>query len=208
MGAASSGNSRPVEPLPSRALGLVAAGYSAEAAGLMALLTINNASSIPQLALAATILLIAAGLLLPTAGMLVIGIRFDKTRASARNGFLLQAFGLVALLLGVILAEGLNSLSGFIAGTSILVVSAASGLLGSIMLRRNYVGIGLPGPTATNYLVLAMVLLFSGVGLIMASNIAFFYLISGAANGVNTDIGAMISAYGCVVAAYSFFEFR
>jgi hypothetical protein len=125
-----------------------------------------------------------------------------------RNSFLLQGLGLVILLLGVLLAVILNSLSGFLIGTVFLATSATSGLLGSILLRKNYASLGLPEPNMAGYLMLGTALLFSGVGVIMASNIAFFYIISGAANSVYTDVGATISACGCVAATYSFFEFR
>ena len=208
MNSASSTNPSPVVLLPHGALGVITSGYSVEAVGLIALLTINGTSSVPLMALVATIILIVAGFLLPTAGLLALRRGLDRTHAAVRRNFLLQGAGLVVLLLGVVVAVGINSLSGFIAGTALLAVSAALALLGSIMLRSECTEIGLPGPAATNYLVLAMVLLFSGVGLIMAANIAFFYVISGAANGVDTDIGATISAYGCVVAAYSFLGFR
>jgi hypothetical protein len=207
-GTASLRGYRPAVPLSSRSLSIIAAGYTVEAAGLLALLTINGMSSVPSLALAATIFLIVAGFLLPTAGMLALRRRFDRTPAAVRNGFLLQGLGLIILLLGVLLAVILNSLTGFLIGTVFLATSAASGLLGSILLRKNYASLGLPGPNMASVLMLGTALLFSGVGVIMASNIAFFYILSGAANSIYTDVGATISACGCVAATYSFFEFR
>ncbi len=191
-----------------RGLSCIVAGYSVEAVGLTALLTINGQPSVPQVALAATVALIAAGFLLPTAGMLVLRSRCDKADAAVRRSLLLQGSGLVVLFLGVVLAVGLNSLPGFQIGAVFLFASAASALLGAISLRNNHDGIGLPGRRGASLLVLGLALLFSGVGLIIASNIAFYYIISGVANAVYTDVGVTLSACGCVVAAYSFFEFR
>jgi len=193
--------------VPSRsALVVVTSGYAVEAIGLIALLTINGMSSVPPLALIATIILIVAGFLLPTGGFLALRTGFDRTHPSVRSSLLLQGSGLVVLLLGVVVAVGLNSLSGFMIGTVFLVPSAASALMGAILLLKNYASIGWLNPREAIYLVLGTALIFSGVGVIMASNIVFFYLISGIANEIYTDAGATISAIGCVVAAYSFFE--
>lgn len=208
MDSAPLGGAEPRGWRSSKAFTVVAAGYAVEAMGLMAFLTINSASSVPPLAIAATIVMIAAGFLLPAAAMVALSRIPDVTLFSARNSFLLQGSGPVALLLGVVLAEGLNSLIGFQICMVLLATSAASGMLGAISLRKNQGNIDSLGQRMGSYLVLGTTLLFSGVGVIMASNTAFYFLISGSANAIYTDMGAMISACGCAAAAYSFYGFH
>jgi hypothetical protein len=189
-----------------RGFSVVAVGYGVEAAGLVAFLTING-SSVSELASIVTVALIAIGLLLTPAALLLLRRGFDKTQAKARNGLALQGFGLVVLLLGVVLGVGLSSLFGYTIGAVLLVASATSALLGVILLRKGYASKG-ANPSAVDYLVVGTALVFSGVGLIMASNIAFYYMISQVANTVYVDAGAAVSACGCVVAAFSFFTLR
>jgi hypothetical protein len=189
-----------------RAFGVVAAGYGVEATGLIAFLTING-SSVPQLASIATVALIAIGLLLTPAALLLLRKGLDRTQAKARSGLALQGFGLVILLMGVVLGVGFSSLFGYAVGAVLLAASAAMGLLGAILLRKSYASNGAKS-SAVDYMVLATALVFSGVGLIMASNIAFYYVISQVANTVYVDAGAAVSACGCVVAAFSFFTLR
>jgi hypothetical protein len=146
VNSASTTNPRHVVLPPRGALGVVTSGYAVEAMGLIALLTINGASLVPPPALIATIILIVAGFLLPTAGLLALRRGFDRTHPAVRNSFLLQGSGLVVLLLGVVVAVGLNSLSGFMIGTVFLVPSAASALMGAILLLKNYASIGWLNP--------------------------------------------------------------
>jgi hypothetical protein len=190
----------------SRTSRLVAAGYSVEAVGLVAFLTINGLS-VPPLASIATVALIAIGLLLTPAALVLLRRGFDRTLARARRGLALQGLGLVILFLGVVLGVGLSSLSGYTVGAVLLVVSAASALLGVVLLRNSYASVGSKSD-AVDYLVIGTALVFSGVGIIMASNIAFYYAISQVANTAYVDAGAAISACGCVVAAFSFFTLR
>jgi hypothetical protein len=55
-------------------------------------------------------------------------------------------------------------------------------------------------------MVLGMCLIFVGVGLIVGSNIAFYYVLSQVGTVVYADLGATVAACGCVLAAYSFFS--
>jgi hypothetical protein len=175
--------------------------------GLVAFLTING-MSVPGVATVATVIMIAVGLLLPSAGMVVLRRGLDRVQGAARNGFLLQGVGLVTLFVGVVLAVGLSSLLGYFVGAVLLIASASSSLLGAMLLRGGRAGIGVPGSRISDYFLLGTLLIFSGVGLIMASNIAFYYAISQVANTAYVDLGAAISACGCVVAGYSFAEVR
>jgi len=189
---------------PSKTLPIIAAGYVIAAAGLVAFLTLNGIS-VPAPATALTILLIALGLLLPPAGMFAFRRILDRNKTAARNGLLLEGSGLIVLLLGVVLAVSLSSLTGYLVGAIFIAGSAASALLGAVMLRRKHSDIGLGGPREMNYLVLGTALIFSGGAIIMTSNIAFFYFISQVQNTVYVDIGATVIACGCVLGAYSFF---
>jgi hypothetical protein len=205
MEAASSASPEPAVKVSSRALGMVVAGYAVAAGALVAFITINGASAVPPLASGVTVVLILVGLLLPPAGMLMLRRGFDKTRSSARNGLILQGFGLVILLSGIILAVTSSSLTGFFVAAVLLFVSGGSVLAGTSLFRKGHASIRVSRPRGVDYLPLGMVLLLSGMGLIVASNIAYEYVLSQAGNTVYADIGATISACGCVVAAYSFF---
>ena len=190
---------------PSKALSLIATGYVIAAAGLVAFLTVNGVS-VPAAATAVTVLLIVLGLLLPPAGMFAFRRALDRSKTTARNGLLLEGSGLRALLLGVILAVGLSSLTGYLVGAVFIAGSAASALLGAVLLRRKHSDIGLVGPRELNYLVLGTALIFSGGAIIMTSNIAFFYFISQVQNTIFVDIGATVIAWGCVLGAYTFYS--
>jgi hypothetical protein len=205
MEAASSATPEPAVKISSRAVGIVVAGYAVAAGALVAFITINGASAVSPLASGATAVLLSVGLLLPTAGMLMLRRGFGKTRSLARNGLILQGFGLVILLLGIILAVTSSSLSGFFAATFLLLVSGGSVLAGTSLFRKHYASIRVSRLRGVDYLLLGMVLLLSGMGLIVASNIAYEYFLSQAGNTVYADTGATVSACGCVVAAYSFF---
>jgi hypothetical protein len=194
---------KPLSRHPQTAKVAVAAGYAAETLGLIGFLTFNGFTTL-QLISDITIVLIAAGLLLPSAGMLVLRSRFARNLAAVRNSFLLQGLGMAVLFLGVLLAFGFSSLTGYVIGVTLLVASTALSLFGVFLLRRNHAGVDFWRPREVNYLTLGTVLLLSGVGVIMASNIAFYYVLSEVSNTIYVDLGATISAIGCVVGAYSF----
>jgi hypothetical protein len=190
----------------SKVWSLIVLGYSIEFVALVAFLTINGASGIPTAATIATVILIVAGLLLPASGMLLLRRSIDPAKKAARNGLALQGFGLIGLLIGVVIAYTASALTGFFVSLLFIIMSGASALAGVIFMRRHYVSIGVSNVRNIRWLVLGTVLIFSGVGLIAGSNIAFeYYVLSQVENTVFVDIGATVTAWGCVLAAYSFF---
>jgi len=189
----------------SKVWGLVVAGYSTAVAGLIAFLTINGASGTPTSAVIGTAGLLTMGLLLPAAGMLLLRRSVNSNRGAAKLGFTTLGFGLIGLYLGVVLVYFESSLSGLLVSAFLLVASSALAMVGAIFLRRLYISTGGSKTKGVGYLILGTALLFSGVGLIVGSKIAFFYLIPQLESIVYMDVGATVSAYGCVLAAYSFF---
>jgi len=192
---------------PSKASNLVVAGYSTVAVGLVAFLTINGASGIPSAATIGTAVLLVIGFLLPVAGMLGLRRSLDTSKRAVRNGFALQAIGLLGLLIGVVLVVAVSTLTGYLLSAAFVATAGVLAVAGTVLLRRYYSTI------ATNargivYLIFGTVLIFLGAGLIVGSNIAYEYLISQVQNTIYVDIGATISACGCVLAAYSFFSIR
>jgi hypothetical protein len=188
---------------PPMAMVVVAAGYAVETLGLIGFLTFNGFATL-QLISDVTIVLVAAGFLLPSAGMLALRNHYIGTQAAVRSSFLLQGMGLLILFLGVLLAFGFSSLSGYFIGAIFLLASTTLSLSGVFLLRRNHFGLEFWGPREVTCLTLGTVLLFAGVGVIMGSNIAFYYILSEVTNTIYVDVGATISAIGCVLAAYSF----
>jgi len=184
---------------------MVVAGYSMVAAGLVAFLTINGASNTPALATTGTAGLIAIGLLLPAAGMLQMRRGLGRVRSTARYGFAMQAFGLFGLLIGVVLIQVAPTLSGYLAGALFVVASGVMAAAGAVLVQGRNIKHISSGARYSACLILGTVMIFSGVGVIMGSNIAFEYLISSVENTIYVDVGATISACGCVLAAYSFF---
>ncbi len=186
------------------AWGLLVAGYSIETVALVAFLTINGASGIPGAATIVTAVLVVIGFVLPTAGMLQLRRRIGQTERAARYGFALQAFGLIGLLVGVVLAVGVTVLSGYILSMVIVAASGVSAISGAFLLRGHY-GAPMPKTTSVLYLILGTALLFAGVGIILGSDIGFEYWFSQVQNTVYVDMGATVSACGCILSAYSFF---
>jgi uncharacterized membrane protein YidH (DUF202 family) len=183
----------------------VVVGYSVAAIGLVVLLTTNGASGISTAITIATAFLIAIGLLLPTAGMLRLRRVVDARRKAARRGFALQSLGLVGLLLGVIPMAVSASLPVLFARAVLILISATAALAGGLLRRRHSADIGGSNRRGIEYLILGTALIFAGVGVILWSNVAFYFLLSDLGNTVFTDVGAAISACGCVIAAYAFF---
>jgi uncharacterized membrane protein YidH (DUF202 family) len=183
---------------------LVVAGFATEVVALVGFLTINGASGIPTAATVGTSGLVAVGLLLPAAGMLQLRKGFDPTQRAVRKGLTLQGFGLIGLFFGVVLTGVISSLASYLVSAAFVAASSALGLAGAVLLRRHYINTGAPNAKTVKYLILGMALVFSGVGMIVGSNIAFQYLISQVENTVYVDIGATVSACGFVLAALSF----
>jgi hypothetical protein len=205
MGAVSSTNSPHDGKTSSKAWGLVVAGYSTATGALVAFLTINGASGIPTATTIFTAVLVVIGLLLPAAGMLLLRRGISTIKSAARYGFAMQAFGLLGLLFGVVLVVSVSSLSGFLLSAVFVVTAGVLAIAGAVLLRGQYISAEVSNTRGAAYLIFGTVLIFSGVGLIVGSNIAFEYWISQVENTVYVDIGATISACGCVLSAYSFF---
>jgi uncharacterized membrane protein HdeD (DUF308 family) len=190
---------------PSRAWRLVVAGYSTAAAGLVAFLTINGGSGTPLAATISAAVLIIVGLFLPAAGILQLRRSLGRTENAARHGYAMQSFGLLGLLFGVVFVVEVASLSGFFISAGFVVASGVSAIAGAALLRRHHAGAPEANTRGVTYLILGTVAIFSGVGLIVGSNIAFEYLLSQVEETIYVDIGATLSACGCVLSAYSFF---
>jgi hypothetical protein len=201
----SSRNSPPDVKTASKAWGLIVGGYSTAAVGLVAFLTINGASGIPTVATIGTAILVVIGLLLPAAGMLLLRRGLDAIKSAARYGFAMQALGLLGLLFGVVLVVAASSLSGYSISAVFVVTAGALAMAGAVLLRGQYMFASSSNARGVAYLIFGTALIFSGVGLIVGSNIAFEYLISQVENTIYVDIGATVSACGCILAAYSFF---
>lgn len=172
----------------------------------MAFLTINGASGIPTAATIGTAVLVVIGLLLPAAGMLLLRRGLGAIKSAARYGFAMQALGLLGLLFGVVLVVAASSLSGYFVSAVFVVTTGVLAIAGAVLLRGHYMFASSSNTSrAVAYLIFGTALIFSGVGLIVGSNIAFEYLISQVENTIYVDIGATVSACGCILAAYSFF---
>lgn len=184
---------------------LVVGGYSTAAVGLVLFLTINGASGIPTIAIICTAMLIAIGLLFPAAGIFQLRRSLGPIKSSARYGYALQAFGLLALLFGVVLVVVVSSLSGFLLSAVFVVAAGVLAISGAVLLRAYFISADASNARSAACLIFATALIFSGVGLIVASNIEYVYLISQIENTVYIDIGATVSACGCIIAAYSFY---
>ena len=201
------GGEPPVESLnlvkASRAWGIVIIGYATAAAGLLAFLTINGASGVPTTEIAGTAILLTVGLLLPAAGMLLLGRGFDQTSRTPRRGFSALGIGMIGLFFGVLLVYE-SSLLGCLVSALVIIASAALAVGGARVMRNLYRS-HKPIVNGFTYLIIGIALTFSGAGLIAGSKIASYYLISQLQSTVYMDVGATVSAYGLVLAAYSFF---
>ncbi len=189
-----------------KAWSLVVAGYSVGAVALVTFLTINGVSN-PTSVVIGTAGLVIVGLMLPAAGILQIARHTSPTQNLTRYGLVMQGLGLIGLLFAVVLVYFAFSLSGYIASAVLTMTSGALALGGAGLTVRHQSKIGAPRGVL-GYLVIGTAPLFWGVGLIAVSNIAYSYVISQLEKTVYIDLGATISALGCVLAAYSWFILR
>ncbi len=187
---------------------MIVVGYALAAAGLVGVLTINGASDVPALVQAGVAALIIIGLLLPITGILKLRGEIDKAQVQVRNGLFMYGLALAILLLGVAFTVVLSSLSGSLAGIAFLAISCILALAGILTLRKKYSSFSTSEHKKIDYLLLGTILILAGVGLIIVSDIASYYTISQLENIVYVDIGATISAYGCVISAYSLLKFH
>jgi len=185
-----------------RTFRMLIAGYSLGAVGLVGLIMTNGVAGIPVVVNVSVDVLVAIGLLLIATEMLLL--RTSLIQSWTGNGFAMQGIGLFGLFIGaalVIIAP--SSLTACVMSIIIIVISGVITLAGVDFL----------GPyffiASTRYLIyflfIGTVLIFLGAGLIAASNIAYEFVISQMENTIFVDIGATISAYGCILAAYSYF---
>jgi len=177
---------------------LTVVGYSTACLGLVAFLTINGSAGLSSAAGMVTAILIVAGLVIPAFGMLQKARVVNPVQRGARRGLDMQAAGLVGLLVGVILIVFISSFSGYVAGAGLVAVSGVFAFAG-VSFFRKYAG-------RITILALGTILIFLGVELIAISNVAAAdYLVSQLENTILADVGATVTAYGCVVSAYTFF---
>jgi hypothetical protein len=189
-----------------RAWRLMVEGYATATLGLIAFLTINGVSGIPAVAEIGTAALIVIGLLLPAAGTLRLRGARDANRRAARDGLGLLALGLVGLLLSLLPIQVSSSLSvAYVVSAVLMVASSASALTGTLLIRSHSSDIGPSSRRAADDLIIGTGLIFAGVALILGSNVAMYFVLSSVGNTVYCDVGATISACGCVIAAYACF---
>ncbi len=189
----------------SKAWRAVVTGYSTAAVALVAFLTINGVSGISTAATIGTGILVAIGLLLPIAGMLQLRRSLDSKRSAGRYGFAMQAFGLLGLLFAVVLVVVFSSLTGYLLSALFVTTAGVSAIAGAVLLRGHFVSAFASNIRVASCLIFGTALIFSGMELIVGSNIAFEYFLSQMQNTIYVDIGAAVSACGCVLTAYSFF---
>ncbi len=205
MDAKPSTNSPSKTKASSKTWSLVVAGYSTAAVALVAFLTINGASGIPTAAIIGTVSLAAIGFMLSIAGMLRLRRGLGPIKSTARYGFAMQASGLVGLMFGVVLVVAISSLFSYLLSALFVAAAGMSAIAGAVLLRKYFNGAIASNHRIFVWLIFGTVLIFSGVGFIVGSNIAYEYWISQVANTIYVDIGATVSACGFVLAAYSFF---
>jgi hypothetical protein len=185
---------------------LASAGYATATLGLVAYLTINGVSGIPSAAGIGTAGLLVIGLLVAAAGMLRLRTTVNQNLRSARYGLVMQVLGLVGLLFGVAPLQASPSLSAlYVVSAVFIVASGASALAGAFLIRSHHADIGPLNRRDAEFLILGTILIFSGMALILLSNVASYFFLSDVGNTVYTDVGATVAACGSVIAAYSFF---
>jgi hypothetical protein len=205
MGSPSVPEMQGIHSLSRRLLALAGIGYSVAALALVTFLTINGQPNVSQSASIATILLIAIGFLTPAIGLILLtrGPRVLKTRA--KSGLLLQGIGLISLFFGIVIAVVTVSFTGFLVAAVVLTFSSSTGLLGATFFKRYYRSASPLSSKVIDFNLLGLTLLFLGVALILGSQIVYsLYYFSPVWNIVYQDIGASVSACGCVLLAYGF----
>lgn len=183
---------------------LMVVGYTAATVGLLADLTTSGASETPAAVSIGTTALIGIGILLATAGMMQLRGAVARNRRSARRGLAMQSLGLIGLLLGA-LALQIPAIPALLVSAGVVGIAGTLATVGGFRLRNHHSDIGAPSRSDAGYLALGTALLFIGVGVILASEIGFYFVLSDVTSAVITDAGLGVSACGCVLAAYSSF---
>lgn len=195
---------------------LLVMGYALATVGLLADLPTIGASGTPAIVSIGVAVLIGIGILLASAGMLQLRRAVDRDRQGARRGLAMQALGLIVLLLGVLalqisssIADGdqqPNVVEAVLFVSVVFVVSAGALVIaGGLLLSNHHSDISTRSRIDVGYLLLGTVLIFIGVGVILGAKIGYFFVLPDVESTVVEDVGAAVSACGCVVAAYSSF---
>jgi uncharacterized membrane protein YidH (DUF202 family) len=186
----------------------VTAGFAAATVGLLIDLTTIGASETPAAVRIGSAGLIAIGILLASAGMLQLRRAVDRTRRGARRGLAMQSLGLIGLLLAALALQISSSIQVLFVSAAFVVLAGSLAIVGGLQLGNHYADIGTTSRTDAGYLVLGTALMFLGVGVIIGSEIAYYFVLSDVVSTVVSDAGVAVSACGCVVAAYASFVMR
>ena len=191
-----------------RAWYMVGGGYAAATLGLLLDLPTIGSSGTSAVVTIGIGLLIAIGILLAAAGMLQLRRAVARGQVDARRGLGMQGLGLVLLLVGV-LGLQISPALPVLLGVGIFVFAAlALVMVGGWKVRRHYSILGVRKAKDVSYLVVGTALVFIGVFVILGSKIGYYFLFPDVTSTVVNDVGAAISASGCVVATYSSFLLR
>jgi len=186
----------------------VTAGFAAATVGLLIDLTTIGASETPAAVSIGSAGLIVIGLLLASAGMLQLRRAVDRTRRAARRGLAMQSLGLIGLLLAALALQISSSIPVLFVSAALVVIAGSLAIVGGLQLGNHYSDIGAPSRTDAGYLVLGTALIFLGAGVIIGSEIGYYFVLSDVLSTVVDDAGVAVSACGCVVAAYASFVMR
>jgi len=178
--------------MKARTWNVTVAGYSAALVGLLAELPTIGASGTPALATIGIAVLIAIGVLLAAVGTLQVRRSIDRNRIRERSGLALHAAGLLTLLITVITLQVSSTPPASLLAASFALGAGGLAITGAVRIRGD-----------VPFLPLATLLIFGGLGLIVASQIGYYFVLSDVASTVVTDLGVAVSACGCAVAAYA-----
>jgi hypothetical protein len=184
---------------------VVAGGFAVATVGLLFDLPTIGSSGTSIAVSIGIAALIAVGILLAAAGMLQLRNALDHDRTGARRGLGLQSAGWLILLVGVLGLQISTSIAVLVISSVFVAAAAASAIAGGMLLRAHHSETGALNSTAVSYLILGTALIFLGVGVILASKVGYYFVLPDVASTVVNDLGAAISASGCVIAGYSAF---
>jgi hypothetical protein len=171
---------------------VVFTGYAAATVGLLAELSVSGESGIPSVVTIGVGFLIAIGVGVGAIGLLQVRRSVDPSMLRERRGLELQAAGLVALILALVALQISSAIPALLVGSAVAVVAAGLASVGAFDIRRD-----------VPFLLLGTVMIFGGLGLIVSSQIGYYFVLSDVANTVVNDAGIAVSACGCVVSAYA-----